>query len=188
MWPGRCIQPGHETRFMSSTAGSVLAKAASPPGKAAAATTPSASTTAATASSAAAATAAATASSEAAAAARELDPASGFGVLLVEDIESRQADVGNLFLAEHDLVIEWKVWQPRQILRRHHRGLCAARQRKRQTGGSKHRPCCLGRVFQSRRFLRLRLSHIRYSVTGSRFKDQVEHRALIGSNGWCRCD
>jgi hypothetical protein len=78
-----------------------------------------ASAAAATATAAAATTAAAAMAAAAVAAGSVSLTEPGFGsVLIVENVERRQADVGNLFLAERDFVIR------RGRLQRHIRGRC----------------------------------------------------------------
>src|SRR5712671_414890 len=86
---------------------------------------------------AAAAAAAATAAAATAAAAPGLFDAERLGVFLVEDIEGRQAHVGNLFLAKRDR-------QRRQVRRRDirrcdsRRGCATARHRQGHSGKSQH--------------------------------------------------
>ena len=57
-------------------------------------------------------------------------------VFFVEDVERRQADVGDFLLGESDFVAHSSV--RRRHIRRRPTG-CAARQRERQTGGPQHR-------------------------------------------------
>ena len=67
-----------------------------------------------------------TATMTAAAAASQLYAAARFrGVLLVEDIERRQADVGDFLSTEGDLVTRRNVWQRLHICRQGRRG-CAS--------------------------------------------------------------
>jgi hypothetical protein len=63
----------------------------------------------------------------------------GCGVLLVENIERRQADVGDFFFTESDGVTRSKVRRQRLILRRRDRSGRTARQRESQSRGSQHR-------------------------------------------------
>jgi hypothetical protein len=67
-----------------------------------------------------------TATMTAAAAASQLYAAASFrGVLLVEDIERGQADVGDFLFTEGDLVTRCNVWQRLHICRQGRRG-CAS--------------------------------------------------------------
>jgi hypothetical protein len=75
---------------------------------------------------AAAAVAAATAVAAAAAASQSYAAGSLCGVLLVEDIERRQADVGDFFFTEGDLMTRCNVWQWLHIRCRHGRCGCAS--------------------------------------------------------------
>jgi hypothetical protein len=59
-----------------------------------------------------------------------------FGVFLVKNVKRRQADIGNFFFTERDLVTRCKARRPRLILRRRNRRGCAAHQRERQSGGA----------------------------------------------------
>jgi hypothetical protein len=115
----------------------VLADLATSPGQAAAAaasataTAPSAAATA--------ASAAASAASAASAPLCNLFPEVGrAGVLLVEDVERPQADVGDFFLIESEL---GPAGVPGRCIRGRHSGCgrCAAGQRQRHADGSNHR-------------------------------------------------
>src|SRR5437868_6957564 len=105
-----------------------LANAASAPRQTAAATTTAA---AATASATATAPAASAAAASAAAAARFLYQAapSGCQVLLVEEIERRQTDVGDFLFTESDRMSRYKVRRRREVRRRYSRGGCAPHHR-----------------------------------------------------------
>jgi hypothetical protein len=96
---------------------SSLAQAASSPVQATTSVGSVAAASTASAASAAAATSAASAPSAATASAGDLYaiPRS-LAALLVKDIESRQADVGDFFLTESDFVTRCKIWRPRLIL------------------------------------------------------------------------
>jgi hypothetical protein len=67
-----------------------------------------------------------TATMTAAAAASQLYAAARFrGVLLVEDVERRQTDVGDFLFTEGDLMTRCNVWQRLRICRQGRRG-CAS--------------------------------------------------------------
>src|SRR6266436_5291079 len=109
-WPGRfCRARPKRTVFVSITgARSGLAEAAGSPRRAAGSA--SAAATAATAASASSAAAATTTATATAAAAGFLHHAAQRSrVLLVEHIESRQADVGDFFFTEIELLIRYYV-------------------------------------------------------------------------------
>jgi hypothetical protein len=74
----------------------------------------------------AAATVATTAMAAAAAASQSYAAGSLCRVLLVEDIERRQADVGDFLFTEGDLVTRCNVWQRLHIRCRHGRCGCAS--------------------------------------------------------------
>src|SRR5215813_9617096 len=84
---------------------------------------------------AAAASAAASAAAAAAASSKFFPKSRRSGVFLVEDVERRQADVGDFFLTECDL---GRGRGPRRHIRRRHGGRCgrAARQRQRYADDS----------------------------------------------------
>ena len=117
-WPGRPCRTRPQIAYINVSGNwSSLAKAAGSPGSAATAT---AATT--TAAAAASPTTAAASATPAATATAPGELYASFGrrcVLLVEHIERRQADVGDFFLAKHDLVTQSKVRRLRYVGRRH---------------------------------------------------------------------
>jgi hypothetical protein len=135
-WPGRCCRdPASTTEFINiSGMQSGLTQAARSPGQAAA-------------SAAHPASAASTASAASATPAAATTAATGFlnhapqrsGVLLVEDIEGCQADVGNFLFTKCDLLTRREVGRPWLILQRRDRGGCTSHERKSQSGGAKRR-------------------------------------------------
>jgi len=129
-WPGRTDQtrPWRPASVNVVRQCSALAKAANAPWPAASATAAAASASA-TASAASAATAASSAAATPAASGKLFAEPGRSGVLLVEDIERPQADVGDFLFIEGDLLTKRKVL--RRCLRCRHCSCCgcAARQR-----------------------------------------------------------
>jgi hypothetical protein len=135
------IEPGHDEtiRQRNRTAPELSADAARTPRQAAAAATAAAATTAATSGAATATSATSAAAATSAATGHLLTEPRSAGVLLVENEERSQADVGDLLLAEGE------PRSRRGIFRRHVRHRtgrcrrCAARQRQRHANDSQRR-------------------------------------------------